>query len=1038
MKIKNEILKILTVFLFLFWMFANVNPVTAQNSLQTKSINGKVVDSQGLPLPGVTVLVKGTTTGAVTNIDGDFQLEIQADAQTLVFSFIGMITKEIQVTGETTFNVTMDEDIYGIEEVIVTGYQSEKRADITGAIDVVDTEVLRTTTAANPLVALQGQMPGVYVQTSGRPGAGVSMIIRGLSTLGDNSPLYIIDGMPTKSGAGQLDASNIESIQVLKDAAAASIYGSRASNGVVIIETKKGKTTKLTFESTITSQKYNNRMDVLNTEQRGQAMWRASINDGNDPNIQPVYDYEWHTDADGTPVLDRVIPIEWLSEELGIKGSDTDWWDEISRPNGGLITRNNLSLSTSGNKGGAVFGVTHYKNNGVFIEDSYKQLSTNLNTYYQFLDKKVEIGQNLMLNTSTRYPDHVRGGATDSQPIIPVYTEDGGWGGPYGAGFEDWMQPVMNAHINSWDNTQQNSMIGSAYLKIDFTKDLQFRSTVGIDYANINLTDIQRPFVSGFMHRDVADLTLNKNTRFAWNLSNTLNYKIDYGKHTAGILVGTEITEQQNEWLNTYTQDFAVDERDYYYPDAAAGNQNVTGGATGYSLLSFFGKVNYQFAKKYLFSATLRYDGSSRFGDDNKFGMFPSISAGWRMEEEDFIKNNFDFISILKPRFGYGQVGNQEIANDASLALYESLYGQDYTWHWDESTSYDIQGNDSGTLPSGFRRTKSGNPTLKWETTTEYNGGVDFGLFEQALTGSFDYYSRKSEDILISPPYLGAVGEGGARWYNGATVENKGWEANLTYRKFSEDFNYEIGLNLGHFADRITYLPEDVVKAYPGNVEQTILGHSQRALFGYVTDGLFQTQAEVDAHAEQPGKDLGRIKYVDLNGDGVISALDQSFQGNTLPGLIYGLNFNLSYKNWTMGMFINGESNKNIYNIMKESSDFVFRRAGINYGTRVLDAWNPQNTDSEIPALISSNKNDEYRRSSYFIENGSYLKIRTLELAYTFDKSTVRFVDNLRLFVRGENLATIKHKDYTGSDPENPNNDYGRSTKFTLGVNFSF
>lgn len=1004
--------------------------------LQAIQVTGTVtsqVDRTGLP--GVNVFVRGTSTGTITDVDGKYSISVPNENDTLMFSSIGYVLQEVPVNGRSTIDVVLSEDIQSLDEIVVVGYGTQRKSDLTGAIDIVDTETLLRSSANNPLEALQGQMPGAYVTTSGAPGADVGIVIRGLSTLGDNSPLYIIDGLPTKTGINNIDASNIENIQILKDAAASSIYGSRASNGVIIIETKKGTRNRITFDSRITTQKYQSITPVLNTDQRGRAMWQAFINEGNDPNDHPLYDYDWNYDSNGNPVLNSVMPIEWISEELGIRSTDTDWWGEVTQP--GLIVSNELTLSTGGESGGSRLAITHYTNKGVFINDKFNRINFNLNSHYKFLNDAIEIGENLVFTSSTRYPDHVRGGALTIQPIIPVYTEDGGWGGPWGAGFEDWLQPVMDSHINSWDNTQTKSIMGSAYMAVNFTENLQFRSTLGVEYQDATITDIQRPYESGFLHREIANLTINKNDVFNWSLSNTLNYNISFNKHSIGILAGTELYKNNDVWLYTFADDFASDERDYYEMSAAVGTQTVSGTETGYQLLSFFGKVNYNFADKYLLAATLRYDGSSRFGVENRFGTFPSISAGWRMDQEGFIKDNFAFINFLKPRYGFGIVGNQEIGNDAALALYEARYGEDYTWDWDFSTSYDINGNDSGNLPSGFRRLKAGNPLLKWETTTENNFGLDFGFLGMALTGSFDYYVRKSKDILIQPPYLGAIGEGGDKWYNGATVENRGWEFTLEYRKTSGDFSYAVSTNIGHFEDEITFLPEDVVRAYPGNVEQTILGHSQQALFGYVADGLFQNQGEVDEHADQVGKDIGRIRYADLNDDGVINALDQKFQGNTLPAILYGLNVNVGYKRWALNFFLNGETGKNVYNNTKQNTDFIFSRAGINYGTRVLGAWTPQNSGSSIPALITSNKNNEYRSSSYFIENGSYMKVRNVELSYNFNVSKLKYFENLRVFFIGENLALVKGKSYTGPDPENPNNGYGRPLKLTFGVNFS-
>lgn len=1002
---------------------------------QNKTVTGKVTDAGGDPLPGVTIVVKGTTIGTVTDNDGSFQMQIPSDAKILVFSFVGLRTQEIAIQDNTIFKITMQTEAYGLDEVLVTGYQTQKKVDVTGAIDVVETEALEKSSASNPLEALQGQMPGAYITTSGAPGAGVGIIIRGLSTLGDNNPLFIIDGMPTKSGMDNLDASNIKNIQVLKDAAAASIYGSRASNGVVIIETKSGTQNQITFDSRITTQKYQGMIDVLNTEQRGEAIWRALINEGIEPSSHALYDYTWHYDGD-VPVLDKVMPIEWINQEMGIRSADTDWWDEVLRT--GLILRNQLTMSTGSAAGGSRFTVTQYMNKGVFIKDKFDKLNVSLNSNYKVNDF-IEFGENMTVTTSTRYPDGARGGALNTQSIIPVYTEDGGWGGPFGAGFEDWLQPVANSYINEWDNTKNLGLLGSGFMTIDFTNNLEFRTKIGVEYNNSTWTDYQRPYVSGFLHREISNLTINKSNTFNWSLSNTLNYRIKLSNHSANILVGTELFRNRYQYLNTFADDFASDVKEYYQMDAAVGTQTVAGNESGYSLLSFFGKLNYNYLDKYLVTGTLRYDGSSRFGSQNRFGTFPSVSAGWRVDQENFIKDNYEFIDLFKVRYGYGVVGNQEIGNTAALAIYEALYGEDYTWDWDHSTSYDIGGNDSGNLPSGYRRVKLGNTDLKWETTTENNIGLDFGILDMAFSGSFDYYLRKSKDILIQPPYLAVIGEGGSKWYNGATVENRGWELSLKFSNFSRTLKYEISANAGHFKDKITYLPEDVVNSYVGNSEQNILGHSQRALFGYVADGLFQNQAEVDAHADQTGKDIGRIRYADLNNDGVINSLDQKYQGNTLPGLIYGINANFSYKKWNLNFFFNGEMDKNVYNDTKVYTDFVFRRAGVNYGVRVLDAWTPQNTGSTIPALITSDKNNELRTSSYFIEKGGYLKLRNVELNYNFNTTGVLgFFNSMRVFIIGENLFMVKHNSYTGPDPENPNNAYSRPLKLTLGFNFSF
>lgn len=996
------------------------------------TVTGKVTSATGEPLANVSVTIAGSKTGTTTNIDGFFTIEAP-DNKNLVleFSSIGYKTQQVVVDNRNQLNVVLELDVAGLTDVVVVGYGTQKKVDITGAIDVVKPDDLNRNTASNPLTGLQGQSPGVFVTVSGRPGSNPEIIIRGLSTLGNNSPLYIIDGIPTENGLDNIQASNIESIQILKDAAAASIYGSRASNGVIIVETKKGNNTLLTYESRVTTQKYLNSIKVLNTEQRGRVLWQASINEGKDPNDQPLYDYEWTTDASGNPVLNKVIPITWINEEMGIKAADTDWYKEVTRP--GLTFMNQVTLSTNGKAGGGRLSVTHFKEKGVFIHNDFSKLNIDLSSHYKFREN-IEVGQTILLNSSEDHPDNVRGDALTQQPLVPVYTTTGGWGGPWGAGFEDWLQPVMNATINAWDNTKRLSAFGSGYLSIKFLKNFTFKSNIGIEYINSVFTDYQRPYVAGFLSRRLGSLAINTNNTLNWSLNNTLTYNLKTGDHNITLLGGTELYKNRTNFLNTFAQDFAVDQQDYYQMSSAVGTKTILGNGSGYSLLSFFGKANYNFQNKYLLSTTLRYDGSSRFGKDNRFGLFPSFSLGWRMDEESFIQN-LNFFDLLKPRYGYGVVGNQKIQNDAAIGLYEALYGADYTWNWDPSTSYDLNGSDGGNLASGFHRVKSGNSRLKWETTTENNFGIDFGFLNGAFSGSFDYYIRKSKDILIQPPYLGAIGEGGTTWYNGASVNNKGWEFSLSYRKAVNQFTYGVTLNLGQFKDKITELPPDVVRAYPGNVERTILGRSQREMFGYVADGLFQNQQEVDAHATQTGKGVGRIRYKDLNKDGVINALDQEYLGNTLPGLIYGIGFNISYKQWALNVFGNGESSKKVYNNVKQNTDFIFARAGINYGTRVLDAWTPQNNTSTIPALKTTNENNEYRSSTYFVESGSYFKLRNVELNYTF--KGLQFLDRLRVFVIGENLVLIKSSSYTGPDPESPNNGYGRPRKVTFGLNFS-
>ena len=495
-------------------------------------------------------------------------------------------------------------------------------------------------------------------------------------------------------------------------------------------------------------------------------------------------------------------------------------------------------------------------------------------------------------------------------------------------------------------------------------------------------------------------------------------------------------------------EQFALDNIDFYYLNAGTGSQTNSGSGTQSKLLSYFGNINYVFADKYLVTGTLRYDGSSRFGQNNRFGFFPSGSLGWVISKEGFMQN-IGLISNLKLRAGYGIVGNQAIGDYSRFQLWRPDYAGNVGFFGASGgTAYDINGLDTGTLPSGFRSTQAANPNLKWESTSELNLGLDFGLFVQKLTGSFDYFSRKTKDILTTPPILGVIGEGGTQTVNGASMDNKGWEFNIAYADFSGDFNYGIRVNLSHFADKITYLPPSVVRNYAGNTEQTIIGHSRTSIFGYVTDGLFQSQAEVDSYANQPGKGIGRIRYKDLNGDGKIDQLDQTWLGTTNPKLIFGVTGELSYKNFSLTLFVTGVQGVLVNDLAKqEKNSFLGLVAGMNKGVSLLDAWTPQNTGSTIPMLSFSNNNSENRSSDYTIVNGSYVKLQMAQLNYNIPPEILSRIklQSVRVFCSGENLLLIFQRKgtaaFTGPDPEVPptiSTGYPKPVKVTFGCDISF
>jgi TonB-dependent starch-binding outer membrane protein SusC len=1025
-------------------------PVLSQN----KRITGRVLKSSSRePLAGVTIKSKS----AITTTDEKGAFEINAlIGEALTVTYIGMKPITVKVPNSQTLDIELKEDVSQLNQVVVTGYTSQRKADLTGSVAVVNVKDIKDIPSGNPMQALQGRVPGLYVEADGSPnGANRKILIRGLNTLGNTDPLYVIDGVPTKRSQifQNLNPEAIESIQILKDATAASIYGSRASNGVIIVTTKEAKgkeRLQVQFNSSITSEKYTSSLPVLTTEQRGAALWRASINDGTNPNIHSaLYTFDWHTDAQGVAVLDKVTPVEWIGgQALGVHSANTDWQKEVFRD--GLISSNDLTITAGSDKSSMLMSLGYFKNQGLVKYNDYKRYSVRINTSTKLFGGKLKIGENLQLfkSVTNPLPNDLGGASVISlakflQPIIPVYTTSGAFAGPpIGAGFSDRNNPLHMLYINQDDKNHLFNTFGNLYAELTPIKNLTLRSNLGIDYSETYGVDIEQSFVEGFLSRSVNSLSIDQSHRINMSFSNTANYELNLRRNKLNILVGTEMVKDQLLQMSSYKEGFATQDVNYFTLSAGTGRTTTSGSETGSQLLSYFGKVNYSWDNKYLASITLRDDGSSRFGENNRFGLFPAASLGWRISSEEFMRKNFDFISNLKLRGGVGLVGNQDIGDNARFGLYETNYGRASASR-STGTAYDINGVGSGTLPSGYVSLQAENKNLKWESTKETNVGLDFGFFNEKLSGSIDFFKRETKDILIKPPYPAILGEGKSQWVNGATKDNRGFELLLNYQDNFGAFSYNITGNLSSFKDRITYLPDAVVKSYPGNVEKTILGHSQTALFGYVTDGIFQNQAEVNAHAAQTGKGIGRLRYVDLNKDGKIDALDQDWLGDQLPDFIYGLNLATSYKKFTLSAFFQGVHGINLSNGVKANTDFVGSNSGQNYGLRVLDAWTPQNPTSTIPMLSLLNNNNETRTSNYFIENASYLKMRSLQLGYDVTSHVKNIgIKNLNVYVLCQNLFTIKkttgNDKYTGPDPENPSNLYPRPTSYSFGINLTF
>jgi len=1011
-------------------------------SFAQDTVTGTVLDGDtGQGLPGVNVAIQGTTTGTMTDGEGKFTLRANTD-QILVFSFIGYKSMLEQVGGRSVIDVTMVPDLAALDEIVVTGYTTEQKKDLTGSVAVVKMSEIRNIPTANPMRALQGRLPGVTVTNDGAPGGGATVRIRGIGTLGNNDPLYVIDGMPTKNGLEQINPADIESMQVLKDASAATIYGSRAANGVIIITTRRARAgyRRVTFNSAVSAQRYNSKIEMLNTEERARVYWQGAVNNGTDPNAHQIYKYDWAT-VDGTPVLNQVILPEFIDAQQTMRPANTNWYDEISRTS--ILQSYDVSIENGNENSSTLFSLSYFDNKGIVRESQSKRYTMRLNSEYNFLNKRLKVGENLnvthFVNTLIPTGD-VLYSALVQQSIVPVHAVSGGWGGP-APGMNDRHNPVRLIEDNAHNTGYFVRAFGNVYADLEVIPNLHARTSFGLDYQTNYERTLRKSYVSGFLVDPSNQVRTRQDVSGNWVWQNTLTYSLTRGVNAFNFLLGTEMIRYVSQDFWGTRRGYAMENIDYGYLDAGSTDKDNGGSGSSNALLSQFAKINYAYADRYLASVTVRRDGSSRFGPDNRYGVFPALSLGWRLSEENFLKDNVTFISDLKLRYGYGETGNQEIDNNGIRTLYAAIYGSDARERFDNASAYDITGKNTGQLPSGYTLTQRGNTGLKWESTKQHNFGVDFGILDDRFTGSVDYFIKNTSDILIKPAYLGTVGEGGSRWVNGASMENTGWEFILSYTESFGELGVTLTGNVSSYRNKITKLPAEVLTSYAGNgTDKIILGRSVNSMFGYVADGIFQNQAEVEAHADQQGgEDIGRIRYRDLDDNGIINDRDRDYIGLKDPKFSYGLNASLTFRNFDFTFFLQGVQGHDVDNTYKSLTDFPMLWSGSNWGRRTLGAWTPQNTGSSIPAITLVNTNNEGRFSTYFIEKGSYLKLRNIQLGYTLGDAVQRIkAKSLRVYIQANNLATIKSKTYTAPDPENPGNAYPIPVMYTAGLNVTF
>ncbi len=1040
---------------------------------QERSISGTVEAQDEGPLPGVNIFIQGTTVGTISDLDGSYKLTVPGAEAILIFSSVGYVTQSITVGNQTVIDVLLEADVTALQEVVVTGYTAQSKRDITGSIASVDTEKLIEMPAASFTQQLQGRAAGVTVGQDNRPGAAPLVRIRGWGTINNNDPLYIIDGVPTKSDVQAINPNNIASIQILKDASAASIYGSRAANGVIVITTKKGKSgePKITFDARVGMQRAANKLDLLNTQELGELLYTAARNDyinvngsdagfvfshgqyGSDPNASNfIPDYIFPSKSfEGDPGVDPSLYS--LDPFYGITKANkagTDWYDEIY--NAAPMQEYNIGISGGSDQGRYYIALNYFNQDGIIYATNFDRYSIRANSEFSPKDW-LRIGETFEVSYSERLnfgdPNQEGNGIAliyRTQPIIPKYDINGFYGGTRGASLGNADSPFATLDRNK-DNVQKRwRVFGAAYLEVDLFEGLTFKTQFGIDYRNY--------FYSGFFPRNIEGaepstndaLGVDYSYSFDWTWYNTLTYNKTFADiHRITVLLGTEAIEGLFRDLGADRVSFFSLDPNYRFLNAGEAGQVNYGGGSESALFSFFGKINYVLMDKYLIEATIRRDGSSRFSAANRYATFPAFSVGWRLSEEPFL-SGVSWMTDLKLRGGWGQMGNQEIANYNEFTTFRTAIHE---------SGYDISGSNSGVTP-GFDSDRFGNPGGKWETTTTLNIGFDWTIANK-FTVNFDWYDRTTEDMLYVLTLPATQGSANAPFQNVGEMNNKGIDLNLVWNSASAsgEFQYEIGLNLSHYKNEIVKLSDNAAEGFFGEARRQAFytrneaGVPWSSFYGYYIDGFTDG---TEPESLFPGyfgylDGRGRFKYRDTNNDDIINDQDRDFIGSPHPDFTYGLNFNASYKNFDFVLFFQGSQGNDLINYVRRWTDFWFFQG--NRSTRMrYESWTPELGDAAKLPVASSNDNISGDfPSTYFVENGSYMRMKNLQIGYTIPNLTG--VDRLRVYFQATNLFTITS--YSGLDPEvNLNGGgsdanlgldegfYPTAQTFMLGVNLGF
>ena len=989
---------------------------------QQKKVTGTVSDAMG-PIIGASVVENGTGNGVVTDFDGHFALTVKPGT-TLVISYVGYEKQEVKVGAESDLNITLREDSHSLEEVVVVGYGVQKKKLVTGATLQVKGDDVAKLNTTNPLQALQGQTPGMtIISESGQPGEGLKVNIRGLGTTGSSGPLYIIDGV--RGDISTVNPADIESIDVLKDAASAAIYGSQSANGVVLVTTKNGREGKaiVGFDAYMGWQNAPRKIDMLNAQQYMTIMDEQNVNSGNS-----VYDWQnirsiWRYDAEGN--------------KLGV--IDTDWVDQMFKDNAQTYSAN-LSISGGTQKGNYAVSLGYMTQEGIVggkDVSNYSRYNFRVNSEYQVIDNFLKVGEQVSLiyykrngiSVGNQYNNTLRG-AFGTSPLAPVYSDNGRYGSPYNdTSNSDWYNADGNPYgammTNTNNKTQNMTITANAYAELEFIKNLKLRTTLGVKYDSNNYRSFSPMYhFSVYSLNDTrTGVSQSANDGLGITWTNTLSYNTKLGEHNLDAMVGYEVyrTEGQSIYGANGSLRDGFDTWQYAY----LSNGTATNSEGGLSvsetpwdqerMVSYFGRVGWNYKETYMATATVRRDGSSRFAKGHRFGTFPSISAGWVVTNEKFMEPVTSVMDYFKLRASWGQVGNQNIGNYMYLApmSFSNLY-------YNFGTTLGSDGDVWGARP-----TRLGNEDITWETSEQFDLGFDARFLDQRLNVNFDFYIKTTKDWLVQPPVLATVGTG-APYINGGDVKNTGVELALSWNdRIGRDFHYYVNVNGAYNHNKVGNIPnEDGIihgqsnMLYDNSTEfyRASNGEPIGYFWGFKTAGLFQNQQDIDQWVAngngvlQSNPQPGDVKYYDINHDGTINDADKVNLGNGMPDFNYGFSLGFDWKGLDFSVTANGQAGNQIVQSYRNVGSTT-----ANYTTQILDRWTGEGTSNKIPRVTNTNVN--YQFSDLFIQDADFLRISNITLGYDFAKLLrCKYISQCRLYAQVQNAFTFTK--YDGMDPE--------------------